>query len=299
MSMKWFNYFTVVLSITFIWSCNSDNLKSDAYGNIESDDVTVSAEVNGRLAELKIDEGIRVDVNQLIGIVDTIPQILKLNQLKAQLNAVKAKLQGVDAQTAVQDEQIGVLKKELDRVKKLMADSAATQRQLDDIEGKYNIALRQLIAFDAQRSGVLAEIDAVEAQIAQADDLLKRCRILSPISGIVISRYVNAGELVAVGKPICKIAKLDTVYARVYIDETQLPEFSIGRKVKILSDMINGGLKEDIGEIAWISSEAEFTPKIIQTRNERVNLVYAVKVRIPNPNGYFKIGMPVEVRIRD
>lgn len=297
--MKWFNYFTVVLSIAFIWSCNSDNLKSDAYGNIESDDVTVSAEVNGRLAELKIDEGIKVDVNQLIGIVDTIPQVLKLNQLKAQLNAVKAKLQGVDAQTAVQDEQIGVLKKELDRVKKLMADSAATQRQLDDIEGKYNIALRQRIAFDAQRSGVLAEIDAVEAQIAQVGDLLKRCRIISPISGIVISRYVNEGELVAVGKPICKIAKLDTVYARVYIDETQLPEFSIGRKVKILSDMINGGLKEDIGEIAWVSSEAEFTPKIIQTRNERVNLVYAVKVRIPNPNGYFKIGMPVEVRIRD
>jgi HlyD family secretion protein len=296
--MKWLNYFMVFVSITLL-SCSSENGKSDAYGNIESDDVTISAEVGGRLLELRIDEGFKVDVNQLIGIVDTIPQILKLNQLKAQLNASKAKLQGIDAQIAVQDEQISVLKKELDRVKRLLADSAATQRQLDDIEGKYNIAVRQRTTFDAQRSGVLAEIDAVAAQIAQADDLLKRCKIVSPISGIVLSRYTNTGELITVGRPICRIANLETVYARVYIDETQLPQFTIGRKVKVLTDTSKGELKEDMGEIAWVASEAEFTPKIIQTRNERVNLVYAVKVRIHNPNGYFKIGMPVEVRIGD
>ncbi|MEW5847019.1 MAG: efflux RND transporter periplasmic adaptor subunit [Bacteroidota bacterium] len=297
--MKWFNYFTVILSIAFVSACNSDTQRSDAYGNIESDDVTVSAEVNGRLLELKIDEGYKVIVDQLIGIVDTIPQILKLNQLNAQLNAAKAKLKGIDAQMAVQDEQISVLKKELDRVKRLVVDSAATQRQLDDIEGKYNIAVRQRATFDAQRSGVLAEIDAVTAQIAQADDLLKRCKIVSPISGTVIARYANAGELVTAGKPICRIANLEMVYARVYIDETQLPEFTIGRKVKVLTDTPSGKLNEGTGEIAWVASEAEFTPKIIQTRNERVNLVYAVKVRIPNPNGYYKIGMPVEVRLGD
>mgnify|MGYP000530730196 CR=1 FL=1 len=297
--MNWKNLLKVILAALIAISCSRNNWKADAYGNIESNDVTISAEVGGKILELKIDEGYKVDENQLIGIVDTLPQALKLKQLKAQLNVVKAKLQGIDAQIAVQDEQLSVLRKDLDRVKRLVADSAATQRQLDDIEGKYNIAVRQRTTFDAQRSGVLAEIDAVAAQIAQADDLLKRCKIVSPISGIVLSRYTNTGELITVGRPICRIANLETVYARVYIDETQLPQFTIGRKVKVLTDTSKGELKEDMGEIAWVASEAEFTPKIIQTRNERVSLVYAVKVRIHNPNGYFKIGMPVEVRIGD
>lgn len=297
--MNWNNLLKVILAVLITISCSRNNRKADAYGNIESNDVTVTAEVGGKILELRIDEGYKVDKNQLIGIVDTLPQVLKLKQLKAQLNAAKAKLQGIDAQIAVQDEQLSVLRKELDRVKRLVTDSAATLRQLDDIEGKYRIADKQKATLDAQRSGVLAEIEAVDAQIAQAHDFLLRCRILSPVSGIVISRYVSEGELVITGKPVCKIATLDTVYARVYVDETQLPDFSIGRKVKIFSDTANGKLKEDTGEIAWVSSEAEFTPKIIQTRNERVNLVYAVKVRVPNPNGYFKIGMPVEVRIGD
>ncbi|MGB4329450.1 MAG: efflux RND transporter periplasmic adaptor subunit [Tenuifilum sp.] len=297
--MNWKNLIKVILPAAIVISCSRNNGKADAYGNIESNDVTISAEVGGKLLELKIDEGYKVEKNQLIGIVDTLPQVLKLKQLNAQLKAAKAKLQGIDAQIAVQDEQLNVLKKELDRVKKLLADSAATLRQLDDIEGKFKIAEKQKATFDAQRSGVLAEIDAVDAQIAQALDLLWRCHMVSPVSGTVISRYVSQGELVITGKPVCKIGTLDTVYARVYIDETQLPDFSIGRKVTILTDTSDGKLKEDKGEIAWVSSEAEFTPKIIQTRNERVNLVYAVKVRVPNPNGYFKIGMPVEVRIED
>lgn len=296
--MRWIKYF-IVFGLSILTSCSSKNGKSDAYGNIESNDVTISAEVGGRLLLLDIDEGYSVQQNQLIGVVDTIPQQLKLNQLYAQLGAAKAKLQGIDAQLAVQDEQISILKKELDRIKKLAADSAATQRQLDDAEGKYNIAVRQKATFDAQRAGVLAEMDAINAQIAQADDLLKRCRIISPISGTVVSRYARQGEIVPAGKPICKIATLDTVYARVYIDETQLPHFKIGQKVKVLSDTYRGKLKEDEGIIAWISSEAEFTPKVIQTRNERVNLVYAVKVRIPNTDGYFKIGMPVEVKLTE
>ncbi len=291
--------YLMAFTLSIFTSCSSKNGKSDAYGNIESNDVTISAEVGGRLLKLNIDEGYTVQQNQLIGLVDTIPQRLKLNQLYAQLGAAKAKLQGIDAQLAVQDEQISILKKELDRMKRLVADSAATQRQMDDVEGKYNIAVRQKATFDAQRAGVLAEIDAVNAQIAQADDLLMRCRIMSPISGTVVSRYVRQGEIVPTGKPICKIASLDTVYARVYIDETQLPHFKIGRRVKVLSDIDKGKLKEDEGIIAWISSEAEFTPKVIQTRNERVNLVYAVKVRISNIDGFFKIGMPVEVKLAE
>lgn len=297
--MNWNNLLKVIIVVFIAISCSRNNRKADAYGNIESNDVTISAEVGGKILELRIDEGYKVNENQLIGIVDTLPQVLKLKQLKAQLNATKAKLQGIDAQIDVQDEQLNVLKKELDRVKRLVADSAATLRQLDDVEGKFRIADKQKATLYVQRSGVLAEIDAVNAQIAQAQDLLWRCHMVSPVSGTVISRYVNQGELVITGKPVCKIATLDTVYARVYIDETQLSNFSIGRKVTVLTDTFDGKLKEDKGEIAWVSSEAEFTPKIIQTRNERVNLVYAVKVRIPNPNGYFKIGMPVEVRIEN
>ena len=205
--------------------------------------------------------------------------------------------QSINAQVAVQEEQVKVIKVELDRVKRLMADSAATQRQLDDVEGRYSIAVRQKSSIEVQRSGVTAEMAAITAQIDQVNDQINRCKILSPTSGTVVARYVREGELVTIGKPMCRVAKLDTVYARIYIDETQLADFKIGTTVKVITDGAEGKLIENDGTITWIASEAEFTPKVIQTRNERVNLVYAAKVRIPNISGIYKIGMPVEVRL--
>jgi HlyD family secretion protein len=288
---------SMLFAVAFISSCGSKNGESDAYGNIETDDVTISSEVSGKLVQLKIDEGDRVAKNQQIGLVDTVQLQLKLVQLYAQSDAAKAKLQSINAQVAVQEEQINVIKVEQDRVKRLVADSAATQRQMDDVDGRYSIALRQKNSIEVQRSGVAAEMAAINAQIDQVKDQISRCKILSPTQGTVAARYVREGELVTTGKPMCRVAKLDTVYARIYIDETQLSDFKIGTAVKVLTDGAEGKLIEHEGTITWIASEAEFTPKVIQTRNERVNLVYAAKVRIPNTDGIFKIGMPVEIRV--
>ncbi|MDI3526974.1 MAG: rane fusion protein YbhG [Tenuifilum sp.] len=295
--MKRLNFFSIFFLSAIIISCGNNGNEADAYGNIESDDVTVSAEVGGKIIELKIDEGDKVAENQLIALVDTVQNSLKLQQLNAAKGAVLAKLQSIDAQIAVQNEQISVIEKELNRVRSLFADSAATQRQLDEVEGKFRIAQKQLKAVEVQRSAVMSEVKSIDAQIAQVNDILLRSKVLSPIQGTVLTKFVNRGELIPTGRPICKIANLDTVYARVYIDETQLPEFKIGGKVKVFTDAANGELNMTEGEITWIASEAEFTPKIIQTRNERVNLVYAVKVKIPNPNGTLKVGMPVEVKL--
>ncbi|MGE0076613.1 MAG: HlyD family secretion protein [Bacteroidales bacterium] len=292
-----FNLLLMLFIATLFASCGNKNGESDAYGNIETDDVTISSEVSGKLIQLNIDEGDRVTKNQAIGLVDTIQLQLKLNQLYAQTDAAKAKLQSINAQVAVQDEQIRVIKVELDRVSSLVADSAATQRQFDDVNGKYSVALRQKSSIEVQQNGVIAEMAAITAQIDQVKDQIQRCKVLSPIQGTVAARYVRQGELVSVGKPMCRVAKLDTVYARVYIDETQLSNFKIGTTVKVFTDSSNGNLDEVDGVVTWISSEAEFTPKVIQTRNERANLVYAAKVRIPNTNGSYKIGMPVEVKI--
>lgn len=295
--MKRLNLLSIVFLSLTIFSCGNNGNEADAYGNVETDDVTVSAEVGGKVIDLKIEEGDKVTENQLLAVIDTVQNNLKLQQLNAAKGATLAKLQGIDAQIAVQNEQISVIEKELNRVKKLFADSAATQRQLDEVEGKYGVAQKQLKAVEVQRLAVISEIESIDAQIAQVNDLLLRSRVHSPIGGTVLTRFVNRGELIPAGRPICKIADLDTVYARVYIDETQLSEFKIGGKVKVYTDTNNGELNVNEGEITWIASEAEFTPKIIQTRNERVNLVYAVKVRIPNPKGVLKIGMPVEVKL--
>lgn len=290
-------YLSMLLAVAFISSCGSKNGESDAYGNIETDDVTVSSEVSGKLIQLKVDEGDVVLKNQPIALVDTIQLQLKLNQLYAQSDAANAKLQSINAQVAVQEEQVKVIKVELDRINRLMADSAVTQRQFDDVEGRYNIAMRQKRSIEVQRSGVTAEKVAIAAQIDQNKDQINRCKILSPTSGTIVARYVREGELVTTGKPMCRVAKLDTVYARIYVDETQLAEFKIGTTVKVITDGAEGNLIENDGTITWIASEAEFTPKVIQTRNERVNLVYAAKVRISNISGTYKIGMPVEIRI--
>ncbi|MGD9977887.1 MAG: HlyD family secretion protein [Bacteroidales bacterium] len=277
-------------------ACGRNNNGADAFGSIETDDVIISSEIGGKLVKLTVDEGDRLILDQSVGLVDTIPLQLKLNQLYAQVDVARAKLQGIDAQVAVQDEQVKLAKIEFDRVKRLLADSAATQRQFDDVEGRYSIAIRQRASIGVQRNGVTAEIETLNAQADQLKDQIQRCSIKSPLTGTVITKYVSQGELVVTGKPVCRVAMLDTVYARVYVDETQLSGFNLGKKLKVFVDGADGKLIGNEGVITWISPEAEFTPKIIQTRNERVNLVYAVKVKIPNVNGMYKIGMPVEVK---
>lgn len=278
-------------------ACGSNGDKSDAYGNIETDEVLVSSEIGGRVVMLSVEEGGTVMQNQFVGMIDTVQLWLKRNQLEAQLSATKSKLAGIRSQANVQQEQIWMVQKEKNRVVNLLADSAATQRQLDDVEGRFNVATSQKRSIEIQKEVVLAEMASVRVQIDQLTDQIERCTVVSPINGTVLSKYVNQGEIAVAGRPLCKVARLDTLYARVYIDGSQLSQFAIGAHVTVLVDGQQGAVVENQGVISWIASEAEFTPKVIQTRNERADLVYAAKIRIANPQGIYKIGMPVEVRL--
>lgn len=289
----------ILMLVAALASCRGRADVADAYGNIEVDDITLSSEVSGKLLCVAFNEGDLVPINHEVALVDTIQQELKIGQLRAQVQVASAKMEGINAQVAIYDEQIRTIQVELRRVQQLHADSAATQRQLDEVQGRFNIAIIQKKSVEVQRQAVNAELVAIEAQVAQVRDLIRRCHVVAPVQGYVLAKFVQQGELVAQGSPICRIAKLDTVLARVYIDETQLSTFKLGGKVRVHIDGVGGELIEHEGVVAWISTQAEFTPKIIQTRNERANLVYAVKVRVPNTGGVFKIGMPVEVRINN
>lgn len=287
----------LALALVVFTSCSNGNNNADAYGTIEADDYLVSAEVSGKLSKVFVDEGYKVANEQVIAIVDTVPLVIKRLQLYAQVDAVKAKKQGIEAQLKVSDEQLETIKTEYNRVKALFLDSAATQRQMDDIDGKYKVAIRQREAVSIQLNAVNAERESVVAQIAALNDQISRCTVNCPTSGTVTTRYAKTGEMVMAGKPVCRVANLDTVYARVYIGEPQLASFKIGNRVFVSADTDSNQSLKGEGVVTWVSSEAEFTPKVIQTKDERVNLVYAVKVRIGNSEGKCKVGMPVEVRL--
>lgn len=277
-------------------SCNRNGNKADAYGTFETDEITISAEASGKLLRFNIDEGVEVKKGQEVGVIDSIQLYLKLKQLINQIEAVKSKIPSITAQSDVQTEQLSVLNVEYERVKKMFADGAATQKQIDDIEGRINLAKKQKYAVDVQKTSVFAEIPVLNSQLEQVKDQLSRCKIINPINGRVLVTYVNQFESVVQGKSLYKLANLDYMYLRAYVSGDQLHNFQSGSKVKVYIDKEGNDLIELEGVITWVSSEAEFTPKIIQTREERVKLVYPVKIKVKN-DGSLKIGMPGEVRL--
>ncbi|RPH32707.1 MAG: HlyD family efflux transporter periplasmic adaptor subunit [Bacteroidales bacterium] len=277
-------------------SCNRDGDKADAYGTFETDEITISAESSGKILSFTIEEGDQVKSGQKVGSIDSIQLFLKVKQLTSQIDAIKARIPNINAQSDVQTEQLNVLSIEHDRVKKMFADGAATQKQIDDIEGRLNLAKKQKDAIDVQKTSVFAEIPALNAQVEQIKDQLHRCRIVNPTDGKVLITYVNQFESVVQGKALYKLANMDYMYLRAYISGAQLHSFQTGSKVKVYTDSENDKLIEMEGTITWVSPEAEFTPKIIQTREERVKLVYPIKVKVKN-DGSIRIGMPAEVRL--
>jgi len=287
--------FATTLSIS-LSSCNSNGDKADAYGTFEVDEITVSSEASGKLIKFVIDEGNYVKEGDVVGIVDTVQLTLKIKQLNAQINAIATKIPNIIAQADVQREQIRILEIEQERVKLLAKDEAATQKQLDDIDGRVSLAKKQLDAIEIQKISVSAEIESLKSQIAPIQDQIMRCKIINPLNGTVIVRYANQSEIVNQGKSLYKVADLEYMYLRAYVSGSQLNRFNPGGKVKVYIDGDNGQLIENEGTITWISSESEFTPKIIQTKEERVKLVYAVKIKVKN-DGRYKIGMPGEVRL--
>jgi len=285
----------LVIPIFFI-ACSGNNNGSDAYGNFEAKEIIVSAEAQGKIIQLNIEEGTLLKQGQLVGFIDTTMLNLQKEQLKAQKQVISTKLTNVNAQIAVQEEQKQTLLNEKNRIEKLFADKAATQQQFDDITGKYDVLVKQINATKTQINSIYGEMDVVDKQSDLLNEQIRKAKISNPIDGTVLEKYIEAGEIATMGKALYKIARLDEIDLRVYVSGAQLPSVKIGQQVKVFVDKDKSTNQEYEGVISWISDQAEFTPKIIQTKEERVNMVYAVKVRVKN-DGILKIGMPGEVKL--
>ncbi|MDX9905046.1 MAG: HlyD family efflux transporter periplasmic adaptor subunit [Bacteroidales bacterium] len=287
------NALVLILPVLIMVSCNR-NEKSDAYGNFEASEVIVSSQSNGQIKYLKIEEGMQVNVGDTVAMTDTIDLALKREQLVSQSKVILARLQNIDSQIGVQEQQKKNLLVDRERLENLLKDGAATQKQMDDISGNLDLISKQIRATVVQKESVRAELGTIEAQVRQVEESMNKCFIVSPLSGTVLVKFAEAGEITTPGKPICKLANLETLELKVYISGDQLPYLRLGDNVDVMIDKDKTGFTNLTGRVSWISPKAEFTPKTIQTKKERVNLVYAAKVLVPN-DGSLKIGMPGEI----
>lgn len=291
-------YISIAAMAIVLAACNGNKNKSDAYGNFETDETIVSSEVSGKIISLSVDEGAMLKVGQRVATIDSVQLYLKREQLQAQKSISASKREQVQASIDVLNQQLANAQKERVRVQNLVKESAAPSKQIDDID--YNIAViqKQIASSKTQFATINAEIMSIDAQMAQTTDQLKKSYIANPTAGTVIEKYVEAGEIVTPGKSIYKIADLSSMNLRAYISGDKVGEVVIGKMVKVLIDNASGGVDSLQGVVSWVSSQSEFTPKIIQTRDERVNLVYAFKVKVANDKGVLKSGMPGEVVLK-
>jgi len=278
-------------------SCNNLNDIADAYGNFEVQEVLISAEANGSVAELMVEEGQLLDEGAQVGSIDTSQLALQKNVMFARRFAIHSRSENITAETQVLEEKKSALLTEKKRVENLLKDGAATTKQLDDLVQNIRIMEKQIAAVKSQMTNIQAELNVVNTQIDQVNDQLKKARITAPMRGIVLEKFVEQSEMVTTGRPLFKMADLDTLILRVYISGSQLTRIRIGQEVFVYVDQDDDEMLEFQGIVSWISSQAEFTPKIIQTKEERVKLVYAAKIRVKN-DGTLKIGMPGEVRFQ-
>lgn len=276
-----------------VLSCSNDNGKADGYGNFEATEITISAENNGKLMQFNVKEGDLLEEGDFLGYIDTIPLALKHEQLVVSRSVVASKSKGVLSQIDVLNAQLKTAQTNKVRAENLIADNAGTQKQLDDINGEIDVIKQQIRSIEIQNAPVVNELKSIDVQLKQVDDQIEKSKITNPVNGTVLTKYAEASEIMAFGKPLYKIADLSVMKLRVYISETQLAALKIGQEVTVKIDDAEA-MKSYKGTISWIASEAEFTPKIIQTKEERVSLVYAVKVDVEN-DGSLKIGMPAEL----
>ncbi|MBC8342408.1 MAG: HlyD family efflux transporter periplasmic adaptor subunit [Bacteroidetes bacterium] len=287
-------YTVLVILLIGLMSCSKKQDKSDAYGNFEGDDVIISAQASGQLLSWSVAEGMKLEKDQVVGLVDTLSVSIQIQQIYAQKRALLSNLAKIQSQAAVSEEKLKSLEVEKNRIEKLMKEGAATPQQKDNLQGEINVIQKQIASITTQVRVVIEESKVLNKQI----DLLliqkDKCKITNPLNGTVLTTFVNKNEMVMTGKPLYKIANLNEMQLRVYVAANQLASIEIGQDVRVFVDNSQKGLDEYIGKVSWISEQAEFTPKIIQTREERVNQVYAIKLLVKN-DGKLKIGMPAEV----
>ncbi len=278
-------------------SCISNSDLADGYGNFEAVETTISAESNGKLLKFSVKEGEVLEKGSVVGYIDTIQLALNKEQLAASKNVISSKSKGVLSQISVLKSQLQTAHISKKRTENLIAANAGTQKQLDDINGKIDVINQQIISIETQNATILNELKSIDVQIKQIEDQIHKSILTNPVKGTVLVKYAEPNEITSFGKPLFKIADLSTMQLRVYISETQLASIKIGQNVTVKIDA-GDSMKHYEGIITWVASEAEFTPKIIQTKEERVNLVYAVKIDVKNDGG-LKIGMPGEMWIEN
>ena len=316
-----------ILSIFALFSCNNSAESYDASGTFEADEILVTSKANGTILNLNLEEGQHLKRNEKVGEIDPKNVELQKEQVIATIDAIDQKtnsalpqIQVLQSQISTQSANVSILQEQLqnavrerNRTANLVAKDAATKKQLDDANGQIKVIQKQIAAAQSQLSvlqqqisttkenvslqnrAILSERKPTQKKIEQIDEQLKNNSIESPISGMVLTQYLNQGEFATVGKPIFKIANLEVMTLKIFITGDQLPQIKIGQQVKVLLEAGEGKTKELPGTIYWISSKAEFTPKTIQTKNERANLVYAAKIHVKN-DGYLKIGMYGDVK---
>lgn len=283
-----------VVLFAAIASCGRDG-DPDAYGNFEANEVVVSSQTSGQLQMFTPVEGALLDAGAVVGIVDTTQLGLELAQIAAQSAAGNARVVEADRQIGVLEVQRDLARRAYERTRRLYDQRAATAQQLELAEREYRVFDAQIAAAAAQRQSALQQAGSGSAGVAQIRDRISKSRVLNPVRGTVLTTLVRVGELVQIGQPLYRIANLDTLTLRAYVSARQLPAVRLGQRVAVNVDRADGGLQTLPGSITWIASQAEFTPTPIQTRDERADLVYAIKISVPNASGALKIGMPADV----
>lgn len=287
--------FTFLILVSLI-SCAKNNEKADGYGNFEATEITISAEANGKIDFLKLEEGNILEPNTQVGLIDTIQLYFNKQQLIASKSTVFSKSKNVLSQINVLREQLKTTLIEQKRIQNMFAENAATKRQMDEITGKVNVVNEQIKSVGTQNAPIVNEVQSIDVQIEKINNQIYKSKIINPIKGTVLAKYAEPNEVTSFGKPLYKIANISEMTLRVYVSETQLAQIKVGQNVTVKIDS-KKDMKSYPGSISWIASSAEFTPKIIQTKEERANLVYAVKVKVKN-DGSLKIGMPAEMWIK-
>jgi len=290
--MKYIRFILPFLLLPII-ACNQQDDSADAYGNFEAIEVIVSAESNGRIISFLPGEGAILTAGQVSVNIDTTQLYLQIVSLESGFSSLSSRIKTLDARLAASRVQLENLEREKNRIDKLVEGGAATSKQLDDINGQVALLEAQMVATESQKNSVHAERKTLEAQIKQVEDQLNKCSIKNPIDGTLLIKFKEQGEMATPGQPLFKMANMNELILRAYVSGDQLSSIKTGGSVTVSFDK-EDDLQQTTGVVSWISPRAEFTPKIIQTREERVNLVYAIKVVVPN-DGSLKIGMPGEV----
>ncbi len=289
----------IIASLVFLYSCGKSNEQYDASGTFEATEIMVSSEASGKILQFGAQEGELLQPGNEIVLIDTLQLFLKKQQLLSSINALQSRRPEVNKQIAAVQQQIATAKTEKQRAENLVKANAANQKMLDDINAQIVVLEKQLAAqkstLDISNRGISDDVATMEIQVAQLDDQLLKCRIASPINGTLLVKYAQVGELAMPGKALFKVADMESMILRAYITSDQLTQLKIGQTVKVFADF-GEGTREYSGTISWVSGKAEFTPKTIQTKDERANLVYAVKIAVKN-DGYLKIGMYGQIKL--